>query len=97
MPGPLTRAAVPVDPSTTGQIHADRGESNGGTADNSYNPATGALIRARTGSTPTTLPSIVRLADPATGQLAAGSDPGQGAAAHPERGPWASAAPWRSW
>ena len=63
----------PVDPSTVGQI-MQIVVNQTAVVDDSYNPASGVPLRGA-GATATTLSPIVRLADPLTGQLAAGVTP----------------------
>jgi FtsP/CotA-like multicopper oxidase with cupredoxin domain len=68
----------PVDPSTVGQIMQIVVNPAPVTpiVDNSYNPAIDGPIRDAAGNgLPVNLPVIVRLADPATGQLATGVTP----------------------
>jgi spore coat protein A len=64
-----------ANPSTVGQI-MQIVVNPGPVADSSYNPATDGRIRDAAGDNkPTSLPLIVRLANPATGQIAAGVNP----------------------
>jgi FtsP/CotA-like multicopper oxidase with cupredoxin domain len=74
-PSPLTPGSdegVPPDPTLDGRVMQFRVRHGNGPADNTFNPATGAALRGG----PNQLPAIVRLADPATGQLAPGVTPG---------------------
>jgi spore coat protein A len=58
----------PPDPNLDGQIMRIRVVNPLSSQDNTYNPATGAPLRGGAGQ----LPAIVRLANPATGTIAAG-------------------------